>query len=139
MSDQLIKVSHENLFHTWVRVEPYVEKVLNIYPDYSLSDIYMLVKSGVFTLWMFYNEDDNKPFGAMVTELINHPQRRLMSIFLMSCDDFKRIVPLWPVLYKDARNSGAVAIECAGRFGLEKILPQLGFKKDYIVMSTEVK
>lgn len=138
MMPRLIKVEKENISFAWKDALPYLEKSLVLTPEYTLMDVYQLVKDGSLTLWMFYNDEKKKAFGSMVTEIIEHPQKRLLNIFLLSSDDFEGVKFLFADFIEYLRLLGVDGMECAGRFGLERLLKDLGFKKSYIVMSIDV-
>ncbi len=136
--NKLIKIEKENLNLAWNDALPYIEEALTRTPEYSALDIYHLLKQGTLSLWMFYNEKKKKPFGAMVIEILEHPQKRTLQIFLLAADDFEEVKTLFSEFSEYAKQIGAQDIECAGRFGLEKLLEGMGFKKSYIVMNIEV-
>lgn len=138
MKNKLIKIQTSNLYLAWKEAAPYLASSLQLTPEYTLEDIYNLLRDGILTLWMFYNEENKRAFGAMVTELVEHPQKIILVIFLMGADNFEDVEPLFEQLLQYARESGASSIECYGRFGLEKLLDNLGFKKSYIVMHYDV-
>jgi len=136
--NKLIRIETENIDLAWNDAKPYIQSSLKLTPEYTYQYIHHLLKSGALTLWIFYNENTKKPFGAMVTEVVEHPQMTILVIFLMSADDFDLVAPLFAPFLEYAKAIGAASIECLGRFGLEKILGDLGFKKSYIVMRFDV-
>lgn len=138
MNKKLIKIEKENLNLAWNDAAPYLDGAMFQTPEYSLTDIYRMLKTGSLTLWMFYNDKKKTAYGAMVTEIIEHPQKRILHIFLMSADNFDDVEPLFEPFLEYAKQIGADSIECGGRLGLEKLLARLGFKKSYIVMDIEV-
>jgi len=138
MTKRLIKIEAHNLNMAWGEAAHYLNQALCQTPEYALIDIYNLIKDGALTLWMFYNDKKKAAFGAMTTEIIEHPQKRILSIFLMSADDFDDVEPLFQPLLAYAKTVRADSVECCGRFGLEKLLDRLGFKKSYIVMNIDV-
>lgn len=138
MKNRLIKIEKENINFAWDEAAPYLLRSLINTPEYTLEDIRVLLTHGIATLWMFYNDEKKKSFGAMVTEIHSHPQKKILLIFLMSADDFENMSALFVTLVDYAKEAGVDWIECFGRFGLEKLLADLGFKKSYIAMSFEV-
>lgn len=136
--NRLIKIEKENLNLAWQHAIPYLEASLKQTPEYDLLDVYHLLKNGHLTLWMFYNEKKKKSFGSMVTEVVQHPKRKVLVIFLMSADKFEDVELLFADLLSFARQIGADGIECYGRFGLERLLAKIGFKKSYIAMNYDV-
>lgn len=138
MNNKLIKIEKDNLNLAWADAAPYLERALALTPEYLLMDVYQLLKANEITLWMFYNDKKKKSFGAMTTQIVEQPQMRSLHIFLLSSDDFGQVKELFPAFLDYARQIGASNIECGGRFGLEKLLEDVGFKKSYIVMNYEV-
>ncbi len=138
MKNKLIKVDKENVDLAWREATPYIEQALCQTPEYTLLDVYHLAKNGAITLWMFYNNEKKKAFGTAATEIIEHPQKRILSVFLMSADNFEEVEVMFPEFLGYARQMGVSNIECAGRFGIERLYAKLGFKKSYIVMNYDV-
>lgn len=136
--NKLIEISIHNLDLAWKDAVGYLEKSLKLTPEYTILDVYRMLKNGELTLWMFYNSDTRRSFGAMVTEISCHPQMKVLVIFLMAADDFSLVEPLFADLRAYGVRMGVNYIECYGRFGLEKLLKNLGFKKSYIAMRVDV-
>ncbi len=138
MDVKLIKVDKDNLNLAWQDVVPYVTSALHRSPEYNFNDIYNLIKSGALTLWVFYNQIKKCPYGAMVTEIVEHPQKKILNIFLLSAKNLDEVRPLWDEFLEYVRQMNIKTVECAGRFGLEKVLTDWGFKKSYVVMNIDV-
>lgn len=135
---RLIKVERENLALAWKDALPYLQNALKETPECNIDDVYHLLNSGVFTLLMFYNEDDKRCQGAMVTEVIEHPRMTVLVVFLMGADDFTIVEGIFDQLVEFGRRLKVKEIECFGRFGLEKLLKKLGFSKSYIALRYEL-
>lgn len=136
--NRLIRVERENIFLAWTDAQKYLNDALAYTPEYVLSDVLELLKNGSLTLWMF-TQDNKKPFGAMVTEIIDHPRKRMLSIFLLSTYDLVGALELFDVLVDFAKQSKVNTIEVAGRHGWEKKLDVVGFKKAYSVLEFNVE
>ena len=136
---RLIQIQTHNLYLAWKDAEPYLIEALALNQDYKLDDMYKLCKEEKATLWMLYDNSLKKTRGAMVTEIFEHPQGRVLNIFLLGADSLDDVVhPLFPEFLEWLKLNHIVAIECMGRFGLERLLKDLGFHKSYIVMRYNV-
>jgi len=137
---RLILVEPDNINLAWKAAKPYLISSLELTEEYTLDDVYNMLRNGSLRLWMFYNEQDDVANGAMVTEIVEHPQKRLLIVFLLGADDFEHnVLPLFESFMEYVRFKQCHAIECYGRFGLEKILEKIGFKKSYIVMRKDIE
>lgn len=136
---RLILVEHGNIHLAWKDAKPYLERAIKTQDEYSLENVYTELTTGSLTLWMFYNDEVGKPFGAMTTCMYSFPQKNTLLIHMMAADNFDDMAPLFADLVAYAKKIGAKSIECLGRFGLEKLLNDLGFKKISITMGYDVK
>lgn len=136
--NRLIRVETENIFLAWKHAEKYLNNALEYTPEYALADILVLLKSGSLMLWMFV-DSGKKPFGAMVTEIIDHPRKRILNIFLLGSDNLIDCLELFGVLLEYAKANKVDTIEVAARFGWERKLDVLGFKKAYSVLNFNVE
>lgn len=139
MTDRLIEVKPWGLEVAWKEALEFLLDALKRNDECSIYDIYELLKSGDLTLWMFYNDESKKAFGSMITQVIEHPHKKVFGVFLMGTNSFERFKPLFKDMVAHARSIGAASIDCAGRLGLERLLPKLGFKKSYVVMAYDLR
>lgn len=136
---RLIPVEQGNVYLAWKDAAPYLQKALETQDEYTLDEVYEELLNGSTSLWMFYNDKVNAPFGAMITYTYERPLKKCLVIFLMSADNFEDVSALFDDLTAYAKEIRANSIECYGRMGLEKLLKNLGFKKIYIAMGVDVK
>lgn len=132
---KLIKIEPENLHLALKDVRPYLLGALD-YTDgkYNLDDAVALIREGLQTLWVVYNDEIGKAIGCLVTELVVYPRAKALSIFLLGGEVFADIVTVYDELADYAKGIGASSIEFLGRDGWEKVLAPLNFVKTHIIM-----
>lgn len=136
---RLIPVTPENLKLAWKDVGKYVEQGLE-YTDgkYAVNDVRALLGEGLLILWVVYNEEKEKAIGCLLTEVLQYPRVKSLSIFLLGGDDFPQIVEVLEDLKNYARSIECKTIEFYGRAGWEKVLKPYDFEKTHIVMRLDL-
>jgi hypothetical protein len=103
-----------------LRVRPFLEPALAYGGDtHSYVHIVNGVISGQFHLWPTEN-------SALVTEIHDYPNKRLLHIFLAG-GDLNEIKNLHGDVVQFAKSIGAVGLSLTGRPGWIKALSDLGF------------
>ena len=132
---RLIPIHPDNLEKAWKDVEKYVIEGIE-YTDgkYKAEDIKALVRTTHLILWVVYNDDRNCAQGCLLTEVVDYPQLRCCSIFLLSGENFSELVLALPDLSEYAKGLGCKRIEFYGRSGWERVLDKFDFHKIHTVM-----
>lgn len=132
---KLIAIQPENIYLAWKDVGKYIEEGLK-HADgkYTMADVKELLASQLLILWVVYNEEKKKAIGCLLTEVLQYPQIKALSIFLLGGEDFSEIVKVLPDVKEYAKGIGCGSIEFYGRSGWEKILKPYDFAKIHIVM-----
>ena len=137
---RLILVQRDNLFLAWPEALPYIQSALEFNAEYAVNDILTLLTDNALSLWMFYNDEERKAMGAMITEVLRHPRTTMMSIVLLGADDFEKVVsPLFDEFIEYASSIGINTIESLSRFGMERLLKDKGFKKTYVILRKDLE
>jgi hypothetical protein len=132
---KLIPIQPDNMKLAWKDVAHHIEKGLEYtHGKYVLDDIKELILSKELTLWVIYNDTIQKAVGCLLTQLLQYPQMRCLSVFLMSADDFDEAVTLLDDLKENAKMAECKSIELYGRVGWEKLLKPFDFEKIHTVM-----
>lgn len=132
---RLIPIHPENIKLALKDVEKYILRGLEFADNkYNLEDIKDLISQNILILWVVYNDESKKPIGCLLTELLEYPQVRALSIFIISGDDLESILTLLPDLIEYAKHVGCKKIEFYGRPGWERVMKSHSFEKTHTVM-----
>ncbi len=119
----------------WKDVEKYIIDGLKYADDkYTLDDIKQALNEHSMILWVVYNDVKARAIGCLLTETLQYPQLKCLSIFLLGSDDFDEMVTMLDELREYGRGIGCKTLEFYGRAGWEKRLKPHGFEKIHIVM-----
>ena len=116
----------------WDKIEAFIGKAAKYtYGRYTTSNIYDLVKEGDYQLWVAI--DDTQFKGAVVTNIITYPQRKLLGMQFCGGDDLKLWKePMLELLKKFGLASGCDGIESTGRPGWAKVFKEDGYKAIWV-------
>lgn len=133
--NRIRRVNDREFYLFWPTIEPLLQRVL----DKSDSGIDLpSVISGITTdamqLWAV-----NYFEAVVVTEIIRRPSHNVLFITLLCGQDRNKWLPeLIDLLAEVGRDNDCKYIEFWGREGWEKVKPDLGFRKKYVVMAKEL-
>jgi hypothetical protein len=119
----------------WIEAKPLLEKAIERSNGrWSSQSVRMQVASGQDQLWFMFLGNDKKPIGALVTEFVDYPQSRILSIHFMGGKGLNE----WAFvamsrLESFARECGADGIEATGRLGLWKYLKQDAWDRSFVI------
>ncbi len=132
---RLIPVHPENLEIALKDVNSYIVRGLPyIDGKFFYEDIVKFLSEEELVLWVIYNDKENQACGCLITEVLDYPQIRALSIFLLSADDFSQAVQCLEQLKDYAKRVQCKSIEFMGREGWEKKLEPHNFKKIHTIM-----
>ena len=116
----------------WEKIEAFIAKAAEYtYGRYTVSNIYDLVMDGEYQLWIAYDGKDFK--GAVVTNIINYPQRKLLGMQFCGGEELSTWKdPMLDLLKRFARDSGCEGIESTGRPGWAKVFQNDGYKATWV-------
>jgi hypothetical protein len=125
-------VPHEYVDTCWDKIEDFIAKAAKYtYGRYTVGNIYDLVKESDYQLWVAYDGKDFK--GAVVTNIINYPQRKLLGMQFCGGEELDTWKPqMLDLLKRFARDSGCGAIESTGRPGWAKVFQNDGYKATWV-------
>lgn len=132
---QLIPINPENIELAWKDIVNFIEEGVK-YCDgkYTVEDIFKLILKHQIILWVVYNDGEGKAIGCVLTQVIDYPKVRALSVFLLAGHSFKQIMLVYDDLIQYAKSIGCAKLELSGRPGWEKLLKPLNFEKTHIVM-----
>jgi hypothetical protein len=116
----------------WEKIEAFIAKAAEYtYGRYTVGNIYDLVMEGDYQLWIAYDGKDFK--GAVVTNIINYPQRKLLGMQFCGGEELSTWKDLMlDLLKRFARDSGCEGIESTGRPGWAKVFQNDGYKATWV-------
>ena len=111
----------------WERTKHYLEPALD--GSYTLDDVWTEISDDRAQFWPL-------PNGAVVTQVLEFPQRRVLRIWLAGgrLDEFQFAVER---ATEYAIHRGCSAVEIDGRKGWQRALA--GFKQTRVVLSKEIE
>lgn len=116
----------------WDRIEGFIGKAAKYtYGRYTVSNIYDMVKEGDYQLWVAIDGTDFK--GAVVTNIITYPQRKLLGMQFCGGEELKLWKePMLELLKRFAKDVGCEGIESTGRPGWAKVFQNDGYKATWV-------
>jgi len=125
-------VPREYIDTCWDKIEGFIGKAAEYtYGRYTVSNIYDLVKEDDYQLWIAFDGPVFK--GAVVTNVITYPQRKLLGMQFCGGDELDTWKePMLAILKRFARDLGCEAIESTGRPGWAKIFQNDGYKAAWV-------
>lgn len=116
-------------------VEKYIDAALEHADNkFTIHDVLDDLSKENLVLWVIYNNDSDIACGCLVTEVLEYPNTRVLSIFLLGADDVEQTLAVLDDLKKYATTVGCKSIEFIGRNGWEKVLKSYGFEKIHTMM-----
>ena len=126
-------VPTEHLATCWPHVEEYLEGAAKrTYGRFIASNIYDRIEEDGYQLWVAFDET-NKIKGAVVTNICNYPQRKILSMTYCGGVDLKEWKdPMLNLLKRYAKDVGCDGIEAVARKGWAKIFKEDGYKERWV-------
>jgi len=123
----------------WGKIEKFIEKAAKYtYGRYTTSNIYDMVMDGDYQLWVAY--DDGVFKGAVVTNIISYPQRKLLGMQFCGGEELSTWKePMLDILKRFARDSGCEGIESTGRPGWAKVFQNDGYKATWVTYELPIE
>jgi hypothetical protein len=129
---QVSLVPVEHIDGCWGKIESFIEKAAKYtYGRFTTGNIYDLVIDGEYQLWVAF--DDTGIKGAVVTNVVTYPQRKLLCMQFCGGVNLKEWKePMLALLRRFARDIGCDGIESTGRPGWTKIFQNDGCKATWV-------
>jgi hypothetical protein len=137
---KILIIKNEEIDEIWEYVEDYLAQAASYSNGkFLIEDVKANIIHRNQTLWVAYDDEQDKIMGATVTEVCQYPRiRALMIQFIggIQLETWKS--PQLEAFQIYARNAGCQIIEAFGRSGWEKICRDDGFKQDCIMFTLPV-
>ena len=116
----------------WGKIENFIAKAAEYtYGRFSTSNIYDMVKEGDYQLWIAFDGEGFK--GAVVTNVVTYPQRKLLCMQFCGGEDLKDWKdPMLAILRRFAKDIGCDGIESTARPVLAKIFQNDGYAANWV-------
>ena len=130
---QVSMVPPQYLDTCWDKIEEFAEKAAKFtYGRYTASNIRDLIADGEHQLWVAFDED-NKIKGAVVTNICNYPQRKVLSMTYCGGENLVEWKdPMLDLLRRYAKDVGCDGIEAVARKGWAKVFKDDGYKERWV-------
>ena len=97
---------------------------------HSLEDVAMALDKDEMQFWPGVNT-------ALVTEIVNYPQKKIIHVFL-AAGDMDEVIRILPYIEKHGKSEGCVQLAMTGRKGWEKVMDKIYDLKTKVYLSTEI-
>ena len=121
----------------WENVSRHVKKATDYtYGRYKEIDVLHECLIGKFNLWIVYREEEEVDYiGAAVTEVLQYPRKKALSVVFLSGDDFSEWMPEIDKKFVDfAKVLECDFVEACGRAGWERKVKKLGWLKRFSII-----
>jgi hypothetical protein len=121
----------------WENVSRHVKKATDYtYGRYKEIDVLHECLIGKFNLWVVYREEEEVDYiGAAVTEVLQYPRKKALSVVFLSGDDFSEWMPEIDKKFVDfAKVLECDFVEACGRAGWERKVKKLGWIKRFSII-----
>ena len=121
----------------WENVSRHVKKATDYtYGRYREIDVLHECLMGKFNLWVVYREEEEVDYiGAAVTEVLQYPRKKALSVVFLSGDDFSEWMPEIDKKFVDfAKVLECDFVEACGRAGWERKVKKLGWIKRFSII-----
>ena len=121
----------------WENVSIHVKKATDYtYGRYKEIDVLHECLIGKFNLWIVYREEEEVDYiGAAVTEVLQYPRKKALSVVFLSGDDFSEWMPEIDKKFVDfAKVLECDFVEACGRAGWERKVKKLGWIKRFSII-----
>tara|TARA_R110000751_G_scaffold267556_1_gene366534 strand:- start:32 stop:454 length:423 start_codon:yes stop_codon:yes gene_type:complete len=118
----------------WPEIEEYAKRCARYtYGRFTAKDMLddLLLKDQ--QLWVSFNAETKVIMGFLITEVMEYPQTKMLTLHFTGGKDFNSWVPDGlPKIQKFARDNGCSKIESRGRPGWEKMWKEYGYTKRFV-------
>ncbi len=140
----LIRIEANAVDVIWTRVKDLLQLAINLnLGEITIEDVKESLVKGRMNLWVVYSQE-NELILAAVTEFVIYPREKRLRVFLTGAKKntlmkwFKQCWQKDSELLKFARENDVKRFEVLARDGWIRLLPKVGFKKYYTVLTMEV-
>ena len=133
-------VPQEYITQIYPDIDKYIDKLVpTSHGRFEKIDLVNDILTGRASLWTVVDEEDNnKVYGIIFTELSNYPRKKMLSISFASGDNLESwIEESLEVLENWAVDNDCVAMEITGRRGWVKKLQSHNWQEEFVIVKKE--
>jgi len=136
--DTMSLLNRKEIEYYWPSLCDELEKVPHIWDKWwTLDALKTGVDMGYIQLWGCGT--DKKLELMLFTKNSTFPAANILEVFIAVGNQLDRLLPvIVATLHRFANESNCQRVHVFGRFGWEKKLREIGFKRDHVVLSYEV-
>lgn len=124
----LHRVSISTLEEAWPTVAPMLQPCIEMLNgEFNLDDVWLRLHSCDWQLWVVVEGSISKFYGAVVTEVILYPRKKVLRILLLGGEEFAKWLDLFKYIEDWAVGQGCSGAEAWCRPGMSKHMKTLGF------------
>ncbi len=112
-------INKDDAERIWPKVEPFLVSALKRWlPVYFSVDLLEMVKNDKLQLWIITNNEEEKLYGAGLTQILIYPRMKMLSIFMLGGKEMKKWKESWSdAMEYFAHSEGCECIQAIGRRG----------------------
>jgi hypothetical protein len=125
---QVTAIPTEHVIEIWPRVREFITDVCaHTHGRYEPEDVLDELCAGVSHLWVAF--EDKNILGAVVTNIMNYPRKRVLNCPFVTGDDFKSWKdPMLALLRRFAADHGCACLESTARLGWARVFKDDGYE-----------
>lgn len=133
---KIIGVHHTRLTDAWPEVGPLLDALAaNSRGCFSTADYAKAIVARDMQLWAAMSDGLE---GVMLTEIVNYPQKRVLSLVGTAGHPRPEWAALMPQIDRWAAVEGCSTVRAVHRYGLRPLLKSMGFKPWHEVSERDV-
>jgi hypothetical protein len=122
----------------WDDVKHFVQVALDkTEGEIGLKDVYKSILDKDMQLWTL-NDEGPYPIGALVTQIINYPQKKACRYVTLGGDVHGDFDVITKIIERWAKSNGCERMEIIGRKGWTKSLKKLGYAEAYSYVTKDM-
>jgi len=128
----LNNIPSKDIDEVWSEAGPILQRALDHMGRYTLESIYEAIIEHGMQLWLITNEQEIK--AVVVTSVVDYPLKKVLDITFVAGDGAKEWIEFIAAFESIAKEKGCSEIDCSGRKGWGKLLPDyeemfVGFRR----------
>jgi len=127
----LLPIPSDKLDKVWGRVEGYLQSAVDSANGrFTLEDAYKFLSEKYWVLWVSVR--DKKIEAIAVTEILQHPKKKICMVRIMSGKDYANWVGLEDGIAQWAKSIGCDGMEAIARKGWAKVFKKYDFSHIFL-------
>lgn len=124
---QVMWVSRMDVDKVWAGVEPLIDAAIKRWlPLMDTDDVLKSLHKDIMQLWIAYDDEKKKLYGAVVTEILPYPKAKMCNVFLLGGNDIRLWKDEMGAAIEDfAKKENCAFLQAMGREGWHKLFPDM--------------